>query len=94
MPGWCLNRGYDMPYITQMDRARIKESGNMKTAGELNYAVTKLINHYVEINGGVNYTNLNTVIGALECAKMELYRRVAAPYEDTKININGDVYTI
>jgi len=31
-------------------------------------------------------------IGALECAKLELYRRVAAPYEDTKIAENGDVY--
>ena len=32
-------------------------------------------------------------MGALECAKLELYRRVAAPYEDVKIMENGDVYT-
>ena len=37
--------------------------------------------------------NLNAIIGALECAKLELYRRVAAPYEDDKIIENGDVYT-
>jgi len=36
---------------------------------------------------------INAIIGALECAKLELYRRVAAPYEDDKIAENGDVYT-
>jgi len=34
-----------------------------------------------------------TVTGVLECAKLELYRRIAAPYEDTKIEENGDVYS-
>jgi hypothetical protein len=32
------------------------------------------------------------MIGVLECAKLELYRRVAAPYEDAKCEDNGDVY--
>lgn len=32
------------------------------------------------------------IIGALECCKLELYRRIAAPYEDIKIGENGDVY--
>jgi hypothetical protein len=31
------------------------------------------------------------VIGALENCKMELYRRKIAPYEDIKIEENGDV---
>lgn len=30
--------------------------------------------------------------GALECCKLEFYRRVAVPYEDRKIKLNGDVY--
>ena len=29
---------------------------------------------------------------ALECAKLELYRRLAAPYEDEKRKETGDVY--
>lgn len=29
----------------------------------------------------------------LECAKLELYRRVVAPYEQQKLELNGDVYT-
>jgi hypothetical protein len=32
------------------------------------------------------------MIGALECAKLELYRRLASPYEDLKIADNGDIY--
>ena len=31
------------------------------------------------------------MIGALESAKLELYRRSIALYEDTKIKENGDV---
>jgi hypothetical protein len=41
---------------------------------------------------GKNYKHINEIIGVLECAKQEFYRRVAAPYEDTKIQENGDVY--
>jgi len=40
----------------------------------------------------LKYSNLNELIGVLECAKLELYRRVAAPYEDEKALINGDVF--
>ena len=41
---------------------------------------------------GTNYVKLNELIGVLECAKLELYRRVASPYEDEKVESNGDVY--
>jgi hypothetical protein len=30
----------------------------------------------------------------LECCKLELYRKIAAPYEDIKIQENGDVLII
>jgi hypothetical protein len=39
----------------------------------------------------LRYFNLNRAVGVLECCKLEFYRRVAAPYEDTKIQQNGDV---
>jgi hypothetical protein len=41
---------------------------------------------------GKNYQTVNDIVGALEGAKMEFYRRAAAPYEDLKIKENGDVY--
>jgi hypothetical protein len=39
----------------------------------------------------VSYTNINAVIGVLECVKLELYRRLAASYEDKKVVENGDI---
>ena len=83
-----------MPYIAADARARIDGGGKPQTAGELNYAITRLVDDYVIAKGGVRYAHLNEVVGALECAKLELYRRVAAPYEDQKIAEAGDVYRV
>lgn len=58
--------------------------------GEVNYVVSKLIWGLLRKNG-MSYTRVNNLIGALECVKLELYRRLAAPYEDTKIQENGDI---
>ncbi|HJT44842.1 MAG TPA: hypothetical protein VJ721_01105, partial [Chthoniobacterales bacterium] len=60
--------------------------------GELNFAITVLVDRYLEDKGEIRYAHLNEVIGVIDCAKLELYRRVAAPYEDRKITENGDVY--
>jgi hypothetical protein len=43
---------------------------------------------------GIKYANINEVIGALECCKLELYRAIAAPYEEEKIEENGQVGVI
>ena len=59
--------------------------------GDINYIVTRLLTHWIEARG-VSYTVIADVVGVLETAKLELYRRVAGPYEDRKIEENGDVY--
>lgn len=41
----------------------------------------------------MSYQAINDIIGALESAKMEIYRRIAAAYEDQKILENSDVFT-
>lgn len=61
-----------------------------ETCGELNYAITSQVDEYLVRAGGVRYAHLNEVVGALECAKLELCRRVAAPYEDTMIERMGE----
>ncbi len=61
------------------------------TAGELNYTVSTIVWEYLKAKG-INYDTINTCIGALECAKLELYRRVAAGYEDEKLRENGEIY--
>lgn len=87
-----------MPYIAQEERARLDSGGAPTHAGELNYAITRLIDAYLARSaseaGRLRYAHLNEAIGVLECAKLELYRRIAAPYEDKKIAESGDVYTV
>lgn len=79
-----------MPYIKQIQR---KELGyrDPDNAGELNFDITDVINRYIAAKE-LSYQTINDIIGALECAKLELYRRVASPYEDAKMKENGDVY--
>jgi len=81
-----------MPYIKPSDRCGIVVDGETPlTPGELNFLFTFWITQYVGVSG-LSYQIINDVIGALEGAKMEFYRRVAAPYEDDAKDRNGDVY--
>ena len=80
-----------MPYIKQEQRDSL-ELRLAKDAGELNYVLTTICDHYIS-HRGVSYAAINEVVGVLECAKLELYRRVAIPYEDKKCLHNGDVYS-
>lgn len=81
-----------MPYIKQADRILLDRDGwDASTPGDLNYQITRLIRDYWRRSKG-NYQTINDVMGALTGAQAEFYRRVAAPYEDTKIDENGDVY--
>jgi len=84
-----------MPYIKQKDRKGLNTMTEYathapETPGELNYVFSIIIKDYFDHSP--NYQGINDIIGALEGAKMEFYRRVAVPYEDTKIKENGDVY--
>ena len=58
--------------------------------GNLNYTITKIINAW--LGHTPNYAKYNEVIGVLECAKLELYRRKVSEYEDQKCRENDDVY--
>ena len=81
-----------MPYIDFEAKIRLNDSDvTPETPGELNYLLTQLCRMYIEAHG-MKYQHINDVLGALEGAKLEFYRRVAAPYEDKKIQENGDVY--
>ena len=84
-----------MPYIKKEDRNKLKDYINNEVqgpenAGQLNFIFTKIILDYIS-KKGQNYQNYNDIIGALECCKIELYRRSIGPYEDIKITENGDV---
>ena len=92
-----------MPYIKQNKRDKydklVDELANevkntchetcSDYCGDWNYVITTLIKKTIDSNRG--YSVFNEAIGTLECCKLELYRRMVAPYEDIKIQENGDV---
>lgn len=92
-----------MPYITQNYREeliplidqlsqKINEihANNPKQTrdGLMNYTVTEVI---AQVFPDARYTDMNEIIGFLECCKLEYYRKKAAPYEDKKESENGAV---
>jgi hypothetical protein len=79
-----------MPYITQ-ERQHALAFNAPETPGDLNYAITTLCLDWLA-ETGKSYADYNTVVGVLESAKLEFYRRAVAKYEDQKIKENGDVY--
>jgi len=92
-----------MPYIKPEERGYLRpltseyHKTDIQNPGELNYLISKLCKRYLDAkkhasNGyEANYQAFNDVIGALEGAKLELYRRRIASYEDLKIKENGDI---
>lgn len=90
-----------MPYIPQDERPcfhpMIEDiAKQICTEGDLNYVITSICVEFLKqielLDGTNNYLQYNMIVGAIECAKMELYRRRIAPYENAKIVQNGDVY--
>jgi hypothetical protein len=85
-----------MPYIKQKDREKFEsllkelDKLNVNSSGELNYLLTMISMHYLNYKG-LKYESVNDVLGAMEGSKLEFYRRVVAPYEDIKIEENGDI---
>lgn len=81
-----------MPYIEHKYKEKFSQLLNLypSSPGELNYVITTICQNYL-LGRGVNYAEINSVIGVLECSKLEAYRRIATPYEEEKIELNGDV---
>lgn len=76
-----------MPYI----KKELRDKYPPENAGELNYIITRIIKRYLKVKG-VSYQTMNDIVGALDNAKDEFRRRIQHPYEDKKIQLNGDVY--
>lgn len=80
-----------MPYLKDEDKQRLELGEEPETPGELNFVVTRAALEFLE-GSSLSYERLNAALGAIECAKLELYRRIVGPYEDGKIAENGDVF--
>lgn len=92
-----------MPYIPQSDRPQydtlIAELARLlarqpaeKRKGHGNYVITQILRGaWVATPDAESYSNYADIVGTLECAKLEIYRRWVAGYEDKAIAKNGDV---
>ena len=84
-----------MPYIKEEDRKYIAPALNelleylTDNDGMINYVITNII---TSVYGSGGYAKYNRAMGVLDCVAREFYRRRIVPYEDKKIQENGDVY--
>ena len=82
-----------MPYLTK-EKKMLVDWSDQRTAtnpGVLNYCLSMMCYRYL-VSKKESYQTYNDIVGALECCKQELYRRLIANYEDIKIKENGDVF--
>lgn len=84
-----------MPYIPERNRTCLLPVSDAvpNTAGELHYQIAVLVDNYLEVRRPVGYQEYNEVIGVLACAQAEVFRRLVVPFENGKLQENGDVYT-
>lgn len=82
-----------MPYIKKERRIELENIlqemifENVKADGDLNYILYALCKRHVE----PSYNNYKNFCGELRQCATEIERRLLGPYEDTKIDENGDV---
>jgi hypothetical protein len=79
------------PYIPDAIRNFLENGWAGVTAGELNYQIAVMCDQYLCLNG-VSYKTLAEVEAALQHVSKEIYRRITAPYEDGKLEENGEVF--
>lgn|SRR6185437_10195747 len=88
-----------MPYISADRREKLAQTFlselDNPVGGDLNYLFSMICGEYIEEKGTddkpESYQTYQDCIGALECAKLELYVAHVRPYEETAIARNGDL---
>ena len=83
-----------MPYVGQDIRQFFERHRGAPaiSSGELAYKLAMEIKRYLDSQQKPDYALYASVIGVLETLKMEINRRLIAPYEQEKIKKNGDVF--
>lgn len=92
-----------MPYIAEEERGELLQGitrlsnaitqqrtlSDQECAGRVNYAITTLL---LQVFPKRKYWVMALVCGVIVTVLLEYYRRWCVPYEDKKIEENGDVY--
>jgi len=85
-------RLYD-PIIDKLALRLFGETTNDNICGDLNYIIFRLAKILLDPSRGGQrrYARMNMISGVLANVDKEIYRRLIAPYEDQKIESDGDV---
>lgn len=75
---------HDVIKACEITKMRVMFPDLCVSCGELSDEIYQELENYE--------SEMGDLLGAIEAAKLEFYRRVAAPYEDKKCMENGDVY--
>lgn len=86
-----------MPYIKQhfrelllkMTVQELMDAALRLDAGDLNFVISSIL--WAKWKKSPCYSNGNTIIGVLECAKLEFVRRHLNDYENQKLAESGDL---
>jgi hypothetical protein len=81
-----------MPYIKQDRRSEVQSGRDARVKGELTFVVFREALRYLEAHG-VSYETISDAKSALQDAADEVHDRILRPYEDDKIEENGDVFS-
>lgn len=82
-----------MPYVKMERRDALNKvviamtDADVKADGDLNYILYRFCKYHVT----PSYNNYKNFCGEIHQAATEIERRLLAPYEDKKIEENGDV---
>ena len=84
-----------MPYIAEEGRPILDIpihvlANEIQSKGDLNYVICELVGQLI-LNTKISYTQISEWIDGVDGAENELRRRLLDPYEDLKIDQNGDV---
>lgn len=96
-----------MPYIKQDQREDLEDGlneliqtlksyvpkgGDIRDLdGLVNYCITRILLETFDLTRAPKYTHFNTVHGILSSVDKEINRRFVVPYENLKIDQNGDI---
>jgi len=89
-----------MPYIEPARRKLLEPAikrliislcDNRATEGDINYVITRIL---WTMYPAIGYDIMNTGLGIIEAVKLEYSRRLLAPYEEKKRDINGDISVV
>ena len=87
-----------MPYIleprTNLTHAAALGVASADSVGKLTYLLTAICAEYLRQQSSLRYQSIAEAVAALECTKLELYRRIGAPYEERMKQTNGDVESL